>query len=219
MTSETFTLLLSSRAVGQPRRLRVPALVSVVAVVTAASMLAAVAADVPARDLVRDPAPYLGTPLHVGLLSTIGVLLWAAAAALALAAAVADGRLRIVAAVSALCAIDDAFLLHEEVWPQLTGLPEELALLPYAVLGVLLLRRLSTLEATPRRTFTLAVGVLGLSVVLDLIGSPLGLLSGTADDARNLTEELVKLGGITLWVLACWSVLVRGVATSTRRPG
>jgi hypothetical protein len=188
-----------------------------VAAVAAVSLGVAVAAGVPARDLVRDPAPYLGTPLHVGVLSTLGVLLWTAAGALALVASLGDRSLRLFAALSALCAVDDAFLLHEEVWPRLTGLPEELALLPYAVLGVLLLRRLTGFEARPRAAFTAAIVALGLSVGLDLVGSPLGLVSGTADDVRNLVEELLKLAGIALWLSGCWALAARTATAAADR--
>jgi hypothetical protein len=221
MSSETLTRVAARSAAPATARRPAPSLprpLLVVAAVAAISLVVAVGAGVPARDLVRDPAPYLGTPLHVGLLSTLGVLMWAAAAGLALLASLGDRSLRLYAGLSALCAVDDAFLLHEEVWPRLSRLPEVLALLPYAVLGVLVLRRLPALEAKTRAAFAVAIVAQGASVGLDLVGSPLALVSGTADDVRNLAEELVKLAGITLWLTACWSLAAGAVRPRSAGP-
>ena len=75
--------------------------------------------DVPVTNLLRDPNAVLGGAFYVGLFSTAGIALWAAAAAICvlLLSAGVEGQPRTLltagAVVSLVAGVDDAYLIHE----------------------------------------------------------------------------------------------------------
>lgn len=159
------------------------------------------------------------TYYYTGLLSNLGVLVWAAGAGLlALAARVsmpARRRLALVHAVGALLtaflATDDLVLLHDGFFPAYVGLPEEAVLAAEAVaLGAWVLLSLRVLQADPALpALVLALALLGTSVLLDVTH-----LGGHA------MEEGAKLGGIVAWSLWAWGsarwAVARSVQSSAR---
>ncbi|NQZ96715.1 MAG: hypothetical protein HRU01_09415 [Myxococcales bacterium] len=86
-------------------------------------------------ELTRDVVAVVDTHLYTGALSTTGLMLWAAAAAICLLAASLVGRmaqhrssmwfLLCAGALTTLLGFDDAFLLHERVFPTYLGLPQK----------------------------------------------------------------------------------------------
>ncbi len=169
----------------------------------AVATVAGIAGDVPRRDLFRDPAPYLGTPLYVGVMSTLGVMVWVAGAAVALfAAALRPKRFLVEAGLfTLLFAVDDAFLLHENVLPDALHLPEELLLVAYGVLAVAIVGRAwrGLAAAGCLGLLALAAGLLGVSTVADVVGSVLRPFTGTAEGLRNYVEETTKFAGAVAW--------------------
>lgn len=174
--------------------------------------LAVVGAAVLARpvgEFLRDPAGDQGA--HVGVLSTAGVMLWSAAAAVAIQAAQHGGRgerdramLLWLGGLVAALAIDDAFLVHELVVPRVTGVDasEYVVLLGYVGVGVLLVVRFGDrLLARHRLWLGASVGLLAMSAVVDVAGDSGQLLHGLRP-----VEDLPKWAGIVL--SAAWVVRV-----------
>ena len=153
--------------------------------------------------VIRDLAQTCDTALGIGLISNLGYLLWAAAAAIALFAGFARihgvrGRERQLllsgGAFSALLCLDDMFLLHDRY----IGSSFLYALYAVFALSILLRFREDVLRlAGP--TFLLAVALLGVSIVLDVFQGvlPIGY------DSLQLVEEGSKFLGIAIW-LAFW---------------
>ncbi len=93
-------------------------------------------------DLTRDPTDVAGVPWWTGAISRLMALGWVVAATAALLAsrharAGQRPRLLVLGGLCAVSALDDSFLLHEEVLPSL-GLPENPFLVLYAVAGLAL---------------------------------------------------------------------------------
>lgn len=152
-------------------------------------------ADVSMGTLTRDPLS--GKPAYLGLLSQVGILAWAAGAAVSLAAASAlrgtpRGRFLLGAgALSVVLCIDDAFLLHDEVLP-LIGVPEGFIYVAYiGLIVVFLVTFRRHILQTQYAVLMLALAFLALSMVCDAWGLP------WLDP--YLLEDGAKFVGITLW--------------------
>ncbi len=101
-------------------------------------------------DLTRDPNAVTDTHLYVGALSTTGIMLWAATAGICFLGAAnlfvlphhrsAAWFLLSAGMLTAMLGLDDAFLLHERVFPTHFGLPQKGVYLTYIsmILGFLL---------------------------------------------------------------------------------
>lgn len=101
-------------------------------------------------DLTRDIAAVEDTHLYVGALSTTGLMLWAATAGICLLGAAVMSCfpnqrettwfLFSAGMLTTLLGFDDAFLLHERVFPTYLGLPQKGVYLVYigSILGFLL---------------------------------------------------------------------------------
>ena len=113
-------------------------------------MILSAATGVDLADLTRDVVAVTDTHLYVGALSTTGLMLWAATAGICLLGAAnlsnlpqhrgAAWFLLWAGLLTALLGLDDAFLLHERVFPTHLGLPQKGVYLTYIsmILGFLL---------------------------------------------------------------------------------
>lgn len=151
--------------------------------------------------LTRDPVAELQGAPYTGIVSNLGVLLWAGAATLCLFAASqlrsgSEARRFFLfgGALTAALLVDDLFLLHEVVGPLYLGVPEKAV---YLGIGLLTLGFLYACRSVILRTEPLlvmaALGLFGLSVVVDQI-LPLSVSTGL------VVEDGAKLAGITLWL-------------------
>ena len=131
-------------------------------------------AGVPIKEMVRDPASQFGIPIHAGAFSVTGIGVLAATAALA-AVAVPDARGAdrrapgLTAALGLVLAADDAFLLHDEIGPEIVGIPELAFYALYAAGGLwlyLTVRRHG--PPTARRALEVGGYFLAFSVLLDV---------------------------------------------------
>lgn len=162
------------------------------------------AAGIDAELVLRDLAQTCKVPLGVGLLSNLGYLLWTAAAAIALFAALsgvtgARGRHRqlllLGGGFSLLLALDDMFLLHDRY------VGATFLYVLYAAFAVaLLLRYRRLVPALGGMSFLVAVALLGGSVILDALQEmlPFGY------NAVQLVEEGFKFLGIAAWLFFWW---------------
>ena len=179
------------------------------------------AGGVPISDLTRDVNAIAGVPLYAGLLSQIGILLWAAAAAICLFSAAVlpkDERRRplrqfFVASglLTLLLGLDDAFQLHEALLPTLGvpdavmyvgiagrvvffGIAETALLVGYVGLVVLYLVRFGPfIRATDYVLLWIALLFFGISMALDVL-DPSGI-------NPFLWEDGTKLVGIVSWLV------------------
>lgn len=154
------------------------------------------------RDLTRDPAAVAHLPAYTGILSNLGIVLWACSASVCLFAALllhsqpSRHRQRNFLFASALFSgwlmADDLLMLHEQVFPLLLHIPEMAVLVAYVGLAsayFLLFSR--DILATAFPLFGLALSFLGFSLVADAL--PL------AFSHPYLMEDGAKFIGIAAW--------------------
>jgi hypothetical protein len=154
--------------------------------------------------VIRDLAQTCDTPLGVALLSSLGYLLWVSAAAVAAFAALGGsvhrrGRERQLllwgSAFSMVLCLDDMFLLHDRY----VGATVLYAL--YAAFALLiLLRYRSQVLQLGGGSFLLAVGLLGISVLIDQFQQVIPV----PYDTLQLFEEGAKFLGIACWLAFWW---------------
>ena len=174
-------------------------------------VLWAAGADVVA--LTRDPANTEHFPASTGFFSTLGLLGWAVAAGACMLAAVVLGRrdpprttfFGATAALIALLALDDAYLLHDEVGPQKLGVPQEpiyLLLVGSAAAWALWFRE--EILRSDLLVFGWVVVSFGTSIVMDVLET--GLVS---------LEDWLKLSGILGLTVWCFTEATRSLRRST----
>lgn len=166
-------------------------------------------AGVPASLVIRDLAQTFHTPLGMGLIPSLGHLCWAAAAAICLFSASAlplPSRQQQLflwgGLLSLLLGWDDLFLLHNRYVSELLlyGLYAASAL-------VLLLRYRRQIAALEPVGFLLAVGLLGVSVLIDLRPGWIPL----PDGRLQLLEDGLQFFGITSWLTFWWQAVARAI--------
>lgn len=170
--------------------------------------LAHLVRGVPFTYLTRDPATLGGLHPLMGSVSMLGIILWAAAAAVSLLAALhlvrrgAAGAGFYVAsgALSAWLMFDDAFLFHEVLAPDHLGISNEVVLagLALATAAWLGIYRAAILKAGPF-FLILALGFFALSLGVDAVADN---AAGDSEDVswRIFLEDGPKWMGITCWL-------------------
>jgi hypothetical protein len=160
----------------------------------------------------RDPAAHVGAPAYVGAISHIGIIMWAAAAAICLFSAWTiwrwaertgqhaerdreDVRFLGWSGLGTLyLALDDVMLLHEDIIIRLTGLSEEIILVTYiAVFALYLVRFRRAILRAEYALFLIALCFLGLMVVQDAFLP--------YSDVQLFFEDGAKLIAIIFWLI------------------
>jgi hypothetical protein len=129
-------------------------------------------------DLTRDPVTTFQAAPYVGLLSQVGILLWAAAATVCLfgarmlagRAGVADVKrfLFVSGLLTLVLGLDDAFLFHEEFVPRV-GVPQGLVFVVYGALLVLYAWRFApVILKTEFALLVAALAAFGVSLAVDV---------------------------------------------------
>ncbi|MCU0621420.1 MAG: hypothetical protein MUC69_07960 [Gemmatimonadales bacterium] len=159
--------------------------------------------DIPYGYLTRDPSATMGAAPYLGVLSQVGLMLWASAATLALAHRASlpptPSHLQLrrfllhSALLTAALAIDDAFLLHEQVLPRL-GVPEPAVMLAWVgLVAGWLAGHARTIRRTDVALLLLALAAFACSAGLDQVVD-------LHEDLGQLLEEGAKFVGIAAWV-------------------
>ncbi len=159
--------------------------------------------DTPIGDLTRDPLATAELPFYVGFMSQVGLLIWSACASVTLFSAlmIPDSpqnrpiKLFLVGAglFTVFLALDDAFLLHEELFPKF-GISETLVYGVYfAMLGLFLFASRKIFMHTPYIILLTALACFALSIGLDEL--PLEQW----DINPFLLGDSFKLMGILAW--------------------
>lgn len=176
--------------------------------------------DIPIAELTRDPVAIADMSAYIGFLSQAGIFFWSGTAMLCLFCAAAipchaitDNlrRFLLVSGVFTLClGLDDAFLLHEEVLPNL-GIRQRLVLSTYALftLGYLIVFRRLIIFETRFQLMVLALLFFATSLVLDIF-EPF-------EYYLVLFEDGFKLIGIVTWATYFVSVADHSVNLASPR--
>lgn len=189
-------------------------------VVLAGAVALAWAGGIPLEDVAADPTSVAGTDLAVGALTRVEVLVWIAAAGIAVAAGWWGRRssapeapvLLAFGGAAAVLTADDALLIHEAAAK--AGLPRGSLQAVYGAAVLYLLWRFRVpLSATPWILLIVACGWLASSAIID------ALLDNWNGErlALNLTEDALKLFGILTWSLFL-VIVARALALSLTRP-
>lgn len=179
----------------------------------------------PVSFLTRDPATIVHVQPYIGILSTLGIMLWAAATALCLGGAAllphdsrrhrTDRFLLFSGLFTLFLMLDDAFLFHEELFPRILHIPEIATYLGYVAITVAYLAWFADLILlTDYLLLLLAFLFLGVSTAMDQL-LPFS-------DFGTFVEDSFKFAGIILW-LAYFSHTAAGmiraeVASSRKKP-
>ncbi|MEM8614175.1 MAG: hypothetical protein AAGF93_19290 [Cyanobacteria bacterium P01_H01_bin.105] len=160
--------------------------------------------NVPISDLTRDTAAIGQLPFYAGFLSQIGICLWAASAMICFFSATvlpnhcASYRqlkrfLFVSASLTLFLGLDDAFLLHETVFPQL-GISSKVIYASYGVFFLsYLFRFYKLILRTDHFLLAIALGFFGMSIAIDMLE-----LSG---QRAFLFEDGAKFVGILSWLV------------------
>ncbi len=166
------------------------------------------------RTVAADPVIVGDGPVHAGVFSNMGVLVWwsgATAAVLLGALLLRQGDARagramlVLGAITAVLAADDLFLLHEQFGPNVLGIAQDTILAGYAlgiVVVLVALRQFLLASAWP--ILALSLFAFAVSVVSDL-------LADEETSTQSVIEDGAKFVGIAAWtvflVQAGWSRL------------
>jgi len=162
----------------------------------------------------RDPTAISGRPFFFGLISNLGILLWAATAAICLFSYAVLSRysrdselakflLGAGIGTTILC-LSDLFRIHETVFPDYFGIREEIV---FGVYGLLMVLYLLRFRAVILRTeyFILATSFIlfGLSVEYDILTPGAVVISSITGISRFnfFLEDAPKLIGISTWLI------------------
>ncbi|MBO6607593.1 hypothetical protein [Psychroserpens sp.] len=156
--------------------------------------------QVPLKVLTRDIVSTGDLPVYIGLLSQLGIFIWAATAAICLFASQvlhSKGNQRyliIASAISLYLGIDDAFLLHESVFPAI-GIHQKIVIASYGLLmAVFLWNYRKTILSTDYLLMAIAFICFATSILIDNLfwkRSPL---------ITNLLEDGAKFVGLVAWI-------------------
>lgn len=177
----------------------VPAVLAIVGVYALSKLTAT-----PVNWLTRDPADVTKTGFYIGVLSYLGIMLWSAATATCFLAAYLLSRhkglrqpmifMLLSGVLSMGLAFDDAFMLHERVFPRHLHIPEIVIFGAYLVIcvgyGVYFFRRILL---TDYLLLALALFFLGLSAGMDQVL--------TFSNLETFMEDSLKFFGIVFWVI------------------
>ena len=159
---------------------------------------------IPTEIFMRDVATLTNVPPYTGLFSSLGILMWTAAATLCLFLAACRSGVgqtprafwTYAGILTAALLADDLFLLHEVVFPYHLGVPEPLVYVAYGVLAVgFLVAFRRVILRTEFVLLALALAWFAASLTVDRWGHlwlPRGFF---------LVEDGFKLLGIASWLL------------------
>lgn len=154
-------------------------------------------------EIIRDLAQSANVSSFLGFISNMGIWMWVSAAAIILFTRFSEANhvdqkqrelLLMVGAFSILLAIDDFFMLHDRY------INQKIMYAVYALFaGGLLLRNFQRILAIDGFAFLLAVGMLGASIITDLLQFVLKMPYST----QQLLEECFKFIGAATWLYFC----------------
>jgi hypothetical protein len=167
---------------------------------------------IPLRLFFIDPVAEFNSPMYIGFVSNLGVLLWCAAASICLFSGwltfANKGQRRLAwfligsGLLSAMLMFDDLYLLHEEVIEDHLFIPQVYVFALYGFFLVsLLIRFRSEILDSDFVLLLAAFGFFAISVGVDLFVTPEDFTIFGGFPGRYIIEDGFKLLGITSWSL------------------
>ncbi len=183
---------------------------------------------VPIYHLMGDPAKIADSPFYLGMVTKFGIFLWCATAAICLFTALylkpmnLSGKhqrfLFFAGVITTILMMDDAFQLHEEVFPNYLGISEKIVYLAYASMVAMSVIKFHKIILNSHYLLFLGLAFVcfALSILLDMRALidlvDMGLIY---DRDRALLENGFKLFGIVSWFtyfsLTCKEQLEQGM--------
>lgn len=189
----------NTRRLGELRVIVVGAALVVLAVVavTGLFVLAARRLDIDFSDLSRDPASIVGAPPYTGWYANITIVVWTAAAAVALFAALvmrrADrgrGRMFLVVGIISAVMVGDDFFQGHEILQYNLGVPGVAVFAAYTLAAVGWAWWFRATLGAHVLTVLAAMGCWGVSAAIDTV---------LDESAPYAIEDGAKLAGVALW--------------------
>ena len=163
---------------------------------------------IPFSHITCDPAAVAEIHPFTGMISNIGILLWAGAAVICLFCWALLSKnpdktrfstfVLYFGIMTLILLLDDLFMLHEQIIPCDLGIPQKFVLLGYlglALCGIVFFRK--TILTTDYLLLLLALGFFGLSIFVDVFDHEIDALIG---GWRYLFEDGSKFLGIVTWL-------------------
>ena len=160
--------------------------------------------SVPLDIFTKDPTAIMNAPFYIGAFSNIGIMLWSGAAVLCFFTAFSISRQRhlkeefkfliVSALITLMLAVDDMFLVHEEVFPYYFNLNANAVIITYInifIIYIILFR--ARILQSEFIALGLAFFCLGLSTVIDLLPLPI--------EKDTFLEDAIKLFGVVSWFI------------------
>lgn len=162
---------------------------------------------VPMSTMTRDVTALAKVPFYYGILSQFGIIFWAMAGVICfLFYNILKKKKRkkfFVASfvITLILCLDDAFLLHEEVLPNILGIPELMVYFAYfAIMGGYVLLFYKTILKTNFIYFLMAIGFFAFSMLVDKFFS-----------WHHLFEDGSKFIGIVCWLVYFYSTGIKSL--------
>lgn len=166
------------------------------------------------RIFVEDPSSVTGAPSYVGVVSNVGILIWASAAAICLFTAYVlhktgkekefTGFFLWSGLFTATLLIDDFFMFHDSILYVVFGINENLVYLAYGIaLIAYVVRYRDTMQKTPMLIFVVTMGFFFLSTGFDKLPGlfeKVGLTLPISTGVDAFFEESLKLFAVMNWL-------------------
>lgn len=175
---------------------------TMISLVLSGAVVVAYFTDTSLDQLTRDPASATRTQFYIGFVSNIGLMVWAGTVATCTLASRLLWRtdqhsqahfFLASAGISLMLLLDDAFLLHENVIPQIFHVPE---IAVYVVYGMLIVSYLiyfrNDIFGTDYTLLIMALSGFGFSLFIDFFD--------TDTIVYTFLEDAFKFTGIVLWL-------------------
>lgn len=156
--------------------------------------------QVPLKVLTRDITATADLPFYTGILSQLGIFIWAATSAICLFSSVMISNktyhnfMLLSAVISLYLGLDDAFMFHETVLPSI-GIHQKIVVMSYGLLMLLFLWKFSkAILKTEFLLLGLAFLCFGISIIVD------NFLWDNSELVTNLLEDGSKFTGLVAWL-------------------
>lgn len=165
--------------------------------------LISVKSDIPIMDFTRDPISIIDAPVYIGIVSNIGIIFWAAGAAVCFfSAAIVNGVrhqnaafyfLLFGGAITTILLFDDFFLLHERIFPEYLNTSESQTFLLYLLIII------AYLVGYRQKILETDFLLLGLSLLSFAFSAVTDEIFVDHFRGKFLVEDGFKLLGILTW--------------------
>jgi hypothetical protein len=170
--------------------------------------------NIPLDRFTKDPTAIMNAPFYTGGFSNLGIMFWSGSAVVCFLAAayikpIAQLKdqykyLLVSGLITTLLALDDMYLIHEEVFPHYLDISENTVIVSYInifLIYIIVFR--NTILSTEFIILGLGFFFLGLSTIIDLLPLPM--------EKDTFLEDAIKLFGIISWFIYFYRLAIADV--------